>query len=190
MAISPVRRLAVLAKEMLGPDRVLVRWEKYLNADEVASVADRRDQVYLDAFHDYPCRFTGRAADHLAGLLASKPAEAFAGSNCLADFLGAKGVHIDPYGNVFSGTCSGIILGNINHTPLEEIWKQFTPQQDGLVGILGEKGPHGMLERAQSLGYVPLKAYADKCHLCTHLRQFFLERGSEIGAVGPAACYR
>lgn len=188
--LPPVRRLAVLAREMFGPDRVLVRWEKYLDADETVAVAGDCDTVYLDTYRDYPCRFTGRAADHLASLLASKPAEAFADSNCLADFLGAKGVHIDPYGNVFSGTCSGIIVGNINEMPLETMWRRFDPERNVLIKTLCEQGPYGLLERAESLGYERLDAYAGKCHLCTHLRQFLLENEAEARVVGPPDCYR
>ncbi|MHC4518040.1 MAG: radical SAM/SPASM domain-containing protein [Planctomycetota bacterium] len=190
--IKPARLLAAKAQDMLGPDNVLVRWEEYLTEpiDMKKLSPAQRDQVYRDTFRDHPLRFAGRAADHLGSLLASRPIEAFADVNCRADFLGAKGVHIDPLGNVFSGTCSGIILGNIADTPLEEIWRQFTPQQEGLVGILCEKGPHGLLERAQSLGYTPLKAYAGKCHLCTHLRQFLVDRGVESQILGPPDCYR
>jgi hypothetical protein len=187
--IEPARRLAAAAKRMLGPDRVLVRWEKYLD-DCGLRIADcglaERDRAYVAAYRDYPFRFTGRAAGHLAGLLASKPAEAFERMNCLVGFLGAKGVHIDPYGNVFSGTCSGIILGNIGQTPLEEIWRTFDPRGNGLVGILCERGPWGLLERAKSLGYKELSAYADKCHLCTHIRQFLFEHGQDVSVIGPA----
>ena len=190
--IEPARRLAAAAKSMLGPDRVLVRWEKYLGdlRSQISSLRlDERDRIYVETYRDYPFRFTGRAAGHLAGLLASKPAEAFGRVNCLAGFLGAKGVHIDPYGNVFSGTCSGIILGNICPTPLEEIWKAFHPGQIEFVRILCERGPVGLLEKAKSLGYEELPAYADKCHLCTHMRQFFFERHVEPAVVGPADCY-
>ena len=191
--LPPVQRLAAIAKEMLSPDHVLVRWEQYLD-DGGRRMADGgqqgREEMYIATFHDHPCRFTGRAADHLASLLASQPAEACADSSCLADFLGAKGVHIDPYGNVFSGTCSGIIVGNVNETPLAEIWQRFTPQQASLVGVLCEKGPYGLLARAEALGYRRLDAYADKCHLCTHVRQFFFENGAETPIVGPADCYR
>lgn len=143
----------------------------------------------MDAYRDYPFRLNGRAAGHLAGLLASKPVEAFRGMNCVAGFLGAKGVHIDPYGNVFSGTCSGIIVGNIGQTPLEEIWKAFQPAQIGIVRVLCEEGPYGLLEKAESLGYEKLPAYADKCHLCTHLRQFLFEHGQDVSVIGPADCY-
>ena len=191
--IEPVHRLADRAREMLGADRVLVRWEKYLGdcglriAD--CGVQEQRDRVYVQAYRDYPFRFTGRAAGHVADLLATQPAHAFAGDNCLAGFLGAKGVHIDPYGNIFSGTCSGIVLGNVNETPLEEIWKQFHPGQNAFIQTLCEKGPYGLLERAKSLGYKELSAYAGKCHLCTHIRRFLFEKHEVPSAIGPADCY-
>ena len=190
--IEPARRLARAAKEMLGPDHVLVRWEKYL-ANCGLRIADcrlgERDRAYVQAYHDYPFRFNGRAAGRLAGLLASKPAKAFRQVNCLTGFFGAKGIHLDPYGNVFSGTCSGIILGNIHQTPLEEIWRAFQPEQIELIATLCEKGPSGLLEEAKTLGYEELPVYADKCHLCTHVRQFLFEKHAEPSVLGPADCY-
>ncbi len=186
---EPVRRLARIAKEMFGPNRVLVRWEKYLDEDHTTESVDR-DARYIQTYRDFPFRFAGRAADHLGELLASNPLESFADIRCMADFLGAKGVHIDPYGNVFSGTCSGIILGNVTETPLEEIWRQFDPTQKAFIGTLCEQGPFGLLEEARRLGYEPLSVYAGKCHLCTHIRQFFFERGVFPETVGPADCYR
>lgn len=189
--IEPVNRLASLAAEILGPDRVQVRWEEYL--DEPADIRrlsqDERDRAYTQAYHEYPFRFTGRAAGHPAHLLASQPAEELEHTNCLAGFLGAKGVHIDPYGNVFSGVCSGIIVGNVNQTPLEEIWRAFEPKGNGLVGVLCEHGPCGLLEEAKSHGYEELPAYASKCHLCTHVRQYFFENGVKQAVLGPADCY-
>ncbi|MCX5646451.1 MAG: radical SAM protein [Phycisphaerae bacterium] len=222
--IEPARRLAAVAKEKLGSDRVLVRWEEYLrgegvppssspreatadgwNAAEGSSCAgvqgqdglatdkgetpSLRDRMYVQTYRDYPFRFNGRAAGHLAGLLASKPAAAFGHVNCMAAFLGAKGVHVDPYGNVFSGTCSGIVLGNIHQTPLEEIWRAFHPAQIELIGTLCERGPCGLLEKAKALGYEELPAYGDKCHLCTDVRQFLFERHIEPAVIGPADCY-
>jgi MoaA/NifB/PqqE/SkfB family radical SAM enzyme len=121
--------------------------------------------------------------------LASKPAQDLSHANCRAAFLGAKGIHIDPFGNIFSGTCSGIILGNVNQMPLEDIWKAFHPETDGLIRLLGEKGPCGLLEEAKNLGYEELPAYAGKCHLCTHVRQFFFDNGMKSEVLGPADCY-
>jgi len=192
VALEPAGLLARKAVELFGADNVLVRWERYLRqpVDMKDLTAAQRDLAYLETYREYPFRFAGRSADHLASLFASKPVEAFADRNCRADFLGAKGVHIDPYGNVFSGTCSGIIVGNINETPLEELWKRFSPDHGDLVGSLCERGPCGLLEHAEPQGYQPLDAYAGKCHLCTHIRQFLRERNSESQVIGPADCYR
>ncbi|MHC4206585.1 MAG: radical SAM protein [Planctomycetota bacterium] len=189
--IEPVHRLAEIAVEILGPKRVLVRWQKYLdNPVDMKNLSqDGLEQQYINAIKDYPCRFTGRAAGKLAELLASKSVENFAEMNCKSDFLGAKGVHIDPFGNVFSGTCSGIIVGNINQTPLEDIWKRFDPQRKDLIGTLIKKGPYGLLAEAEKQGYRRKESYAGKCHLCTSIRQFFCDNGLEKPIFGPAECY-
>ncbi|MFC1781221.1 radical SAM protein [Planctomycetota bacterium] len=189
--IEPVRLLAQIAVEILGPQRILVRWQKYLDkpVNMKHSSPALREKEYLNAIEDYPCRFTGRAGDRLARLKAKIPAGDFAGQSCRPDFLGAKGVHIDPFGNVFSGTCSGIIFGNLNKTSLENIWKQFTPERNELINTLFSHGPFGLLEKAESLGYKRLLVYADKCHLCTSIRQFFFENEIEKSTIGPADCY-
>jgi MoaA/NifB/PqqE/SkfB family radical SAM enzyme len=189
--IEPARRLARMAIEVLGPDRVLVRWRKYLeNPIEIKGLSlAEREQVYLRAMKDYPCRFTGRAAGKLAELVASAPIESLSGLNCKLDFLGAKGVHIDPFGNVFSGTCSSIIVGNVKQTPLEDIWKQFTPDRYEFVNTLFNLGPAGLLEAAIKRGFREEETYADKCHLCTQIRQFLFDNGLENPEIGPAECY-
>ncbi len=189
--IEPIRRLAEIASEILGPERILVRWRKYLDDPakmKILSSAER-EQKYISAMNDYPCRFTGRAAGQLAGLVASKPIETLASANCKSDLLGAKGVHIDPFGNIFSGTCSGIIIGNVNRTELENIWKQFGPAESELISTLFNFGPYGLLEEAGKLGYKKAKVYASKCHLCTSIRRFFFDNGLEEPIIGPAECY-
>jgi len=189
--IEPARRLARMAIEILGSDRVLVRWRKYQeNPIEIKGLSSaEREQMYLRAMKDYPCRFTGRAAGKLAGLAALEAVESLAGLNCKSDFLGAKGVHIDPFGNVFSGTCSGIIIGNVGRKPLEEIWKQFSLDRYELVNTLFNLGPAGLLEAAIKRGFKEEKAYVDKCHLCTRIRQFLFDHGLQTSEVGPAECY-
>ena len=189
--IEPVRRLAAMATEILGSHRVLVRWRKYLEKPVPMKTlpAAERDQRYIAAMHDYPCRITGRAAGKLAGLLAAEPIETLASMNCKSDFLGAKGVHIDPFGNVFSGTCSGIIVGNVNLSRLEDIWKQFHPAQNDLVVTLFDAGPCGLLDEVSELGYEKRELYASKCHLCTDIRQFILAKGLKNSIIGPAECY-
>jgi MoaA/NifB/PqqE/SkfB family radical SAM enzyme len=202
--IEPVRRLAQTAKEMLGSERVLVRWEKYLdNPIEMQNVTETgRDGRYVEALKGYPCRFTGRAAGHIAELIAKETVEKISKTNgstispsraksrdCRGAFLDAKGVHIDPYGNVFSGTCSGIIVGNVSQRPLSEIWRNWQPSNDTLIGTLFNLGPVGLLDEAIKLGYKPKEHYAGRCHLCTSVRQFFFEKGLYESVIGPAECY-
>ena len=195
--IEPVRRLAEIATGILGSERVLVRWQKYLeNPTDMKSLSPAElEQQYINAIKDYPCRFTGRAGGKLAELVASKSIESLAATNCKSDFLGAKGVHIDPFGNVFSGICSGIIVGNVNvgavrEPPLlEDIWRQFDPRSSGLINTLFNKGPYGLLARAEELGYKRVKFYAGKCHLCTSIRQFLLEHDFSESVIGPTECY-
>jgi hypothetical protein len=189
--MEPVLLLAKIATEMLGPERVLVRWQKYLNepvAMKTFSPAERK-QAYVSAMRDYPCRFTGRAGGRLAELVAAAPIEEIASLNCKTDFLGAKGVHIDPYGNIFSGTCSGIIIGNVNQTPLEQIWRQFQPEQNEFLNTLFDHGPHGLLEQAENLGFKKARLYASKCHLCTSIRQFLFAKGIEQKTTSPTDCH-
>ena len=189
--IEPVRRLAEMAAEILGSERVLVRWQKYLdNPTDMKNLSPAElEQQYINAIKDYPCRFTGRAAGKLAELVASKSIESLAAMNCKSAFLGAKGVHIDPFGNIFSGTCSGIIIGNVNHMSLENIWKQFDPRSSGLIGTLFNKGPYGLLTEAEKQGYERKESYAGKCHLCTSLRKLFFNNDLEKSTFGPAECY-
>jgi MoaA/NifB/PqqE/SkfB family radical SAM enzyme len=189
--IELVRRLASLASDILGQARVLVRWQKYLQEPvEMKSLlpAERRQQ-YINSINDYPCRFTGRAGQKLAELVASVQVESLVEKTCKSDFLGAKGVHIDPFGNVFSSTCSGIIIGNINQTTLEDIWKQFHPDQNEFISTLFYHGPYGLLDKAEQLDYSKAIAYASKCHLCTSIRQFFFNNGIEKSMIGPADCF-
>jgi len=194
--IEPVRRVAEIATEILGPGRVLVRWQKYLDSPvDMKNLSQAElEKQYIDAVKDYPCRFTGRAGGELAELVADSLNENRVSGiehrdNCKSDFLGAKGVHIDPFGNVFSSTCSGIIVGNVNQMPLEEIWKQFDPRSKDLISTLFKHGPCGLLAEAEKLGYERLESYAGKCHLCTSVRQFFLRNGLKKPEIGPPECY-
>lgn len=190
--IKLIHRLAAIATEVLGPERVLIRWQKYLDDPiEMKSLSPaEREQKYISAMKDYPCRFTGRAAGRLAELAASKPVEVLDSVSCKSDLLSAKGVHIDPFGNVFSGMCSGIIFGNVNRTKLEDIWKQFHPEVNDIISTLFNYGPYGLLEQAGMLDYKKAKVYASKCHLCTDIRQHFINNALEESIIGPVECYR
>jgi len=183
--IEQVRRLASIAQDVLGPQRVLLRWQEYLDIGS----ADWSMQTLIRSLHEHPCRFTGRAAGDLAQAVAAHAMSDLTALRCSQAFLGAKGVHVDPFGNVFSGTCSGIIIGNVAHQPLDEIWRTFDPGQDSVIGILFRAGPCGLVDGARNNGYKPLPAYAGRCHLCTHIRRFLFPCRVEPSHIGPAECY-
>ena len=183
--IERVCRLALTAQEILGPKRVLVRWKEYLDRGS----ADVSRGARLRSLEEHPCRFTGRASGDLAQSVARRSIEDLRSETCTQAFLGAKGVHVDPFGNVFNGTCSGIIVGNVIQRSLDQIWRTFNPLDVPMLRTLVESGPYGLIGPAVSQGYSPLPAYADKCHLCTHIRQFLLERRNEPSLIGPMDCY-
>jgi MoaA/NifB/PqqE/SkfB family radical SAM enzyme len=189
--IERVRLLAAVAAEVLGKERVLVRWQRYLdNPIETAQLdPTARDECHKQCLRERPCRFTGRAAESLAELMADKTIEDLAEKTCCKSFLGAKGVHIDPLGNVFSGVCSGIILGNVVAKPLEQIWKQIDWRNNEFVDILFAGGPVGLLEKVVNLGYKKRRYYASGCHLCTSIRAFAFKMGLWTTVVGPTYCY-
>lgn len=189
--VDRVRLLADTAEEVLGKGRVLVRWAKYLQFPVKSGPfsAEERKELYVSTVADPSMRFTGRAGEELADLFADRSLEDLSGENCSKSFLGSKGVHIDPYGNVFSGLCSGIIVGNVNIMPLDEIWRGFDPSSAEFFGTVFAESPMGLLDDAIEMGYEPKPVYSGKCHLCTDLRSFFFDKGILRPIIGPADCY-
>ena len=189
--IDKVRRFIRIARDILGPQRVLIRWEKHL--DHPTEIRQREEtqkqSLLLAALDADSCRFTGRAAEVLAPLVAKHPAADFQGRHCQKTLLGSKGVHIDPYGNIFNGQCSGMIVGNVNQIPLDILWRTFEPDRADFWKILYEKGPFGLFGPAKKEGFQLQDKYASKCHLCTDIRRFFFDKGNYSTIIGPHDCY-
>ncbi|HBG28054.1 MAG: hypothetical protein A2Y10_20050 [Planctomycetes bacterium GWF2_41_51] len=186
-----VKLLADTASEILGSKRVMVRWQDYMEKDlNVMNLTeDEKMKLFTESIKKHPCRFNGQAAGRLSEVFANKELAEISKKDCSGSFLSAKGVHIDPYGNVFSGTCSGIIIGNITKKPLEEIWRTFEPSKMDVLDVLFNEGPAGLLEKAINQGYEKRRLYSGKCHLCTDLRQFFFDKDLYRSIVGPKDCY-
>lgn len=189
--LAKVKQFIEVARSVLGPPRVLVRWEKHLNNPSgIKNLSETKKTTALkDALAADVCRFTGRAAAELAPLVASHEAVAFQSEHCKNALLGSKGVHIDPFGNVFNGQCSGMILGNVTHKPLDVIWTEFEPDQHKFWSTLYESGPYGWLESAIRKGFLKQDLYAGKCHLCTDIRCFFFDNQVLSPIIGPDECY-
>jgi hypothetical protein len=189
--LAQVERLTAIARRVLGPQRVLVRWEHHLDQPSGIRIASQaeKERILLEALKSDPCRFTGRAAETLAPLTANKPADAFRQQHCQNALLSAKGVHVDPYGNVFNGQCSGMSIGTVTEQPLDVLWRQWQPDQESFWAILYHNGPFGFLKEASGMGYPIREKYASKCHLCTDIRRFFFDKNRYSPIISPKECY-
>lgn len=189
--IQKVIHLQTIAKTILGPERVMVRWQRYLqNPVNFKAINDTEKQaIYRQALSDDPCRLTGRAAFRLADLLPQRSWTDYLHNPCSQSILGAKGVHIDPYGNVFSGQCSGLVVGNLAKQQLDTLWRDFNPLSSPPWKQLLTEGPAGLMGEALAQGYIQRPGYASKCHLCTDLRRFFFDKSLFWPIISPRECY-
>ena len=189
--VENVCRLVAVGRKVLGNDRVLVRWEHHLDHPTGIRTADEtaRRAILKAALETDPCRLTGRAADALADLSEQFPVETFFNHDCQTALLGSKGVHIDPAGNVFNGQCSGMIVGNVNGVPLDEMWMSFEPDKEEFWRTLFETGPSGFLKKPCCTTYPKRLHYGSKCHLCSDIRRFFFDKGHFSQIIGPIDCY-
>jgi MoaA/NifB/PqqE/SkfB family radical SAM enzyme len=189
--VEKVRFLYRAACEIFGHERVSVRWAKHLEHPSGIRAMDEADRlaVLAAAMADDAGRFTGRAAETLAPLVAAKTVQYLAGLNCRQAILGAKGVHIDPYGNVFSGQCSGMAVGNVNTETFETIWIRFDPEKAAFWKTLYHQGPCGFAAGARVAGHVQRPFYASKCHFCTDIRRIFFDKGLHLPIICPDECY-
>ncbi len=214
-----VKRCVEIARRVLGRGGVVVRWWDFYQqpVDLRRLTAAEREQAQRLALERHRDRLTGRAADGLARLLTSKSATAFRGEHCRATVLQSRHVHIGPEGCVFPGTCGGIILGRADRLDaageaqcetsstgcdpagrpsaartVEDVWQELAAnwREHPIVDAVVAGGPHELLQRVKPLGYEELpRGYADKCHLCSHIRQFLVDRGIWPAYVGPPECY-
>jgi len=192
--IEHVRRCVQIGRKVLGRGRVRVRWWEFLHEpmDLRGLSPVEKQRAYRVALQRHKDRLTGRAAERLALLLPRYPAEHFKDRQCAEEVLRSRHVHIDPYGNVFPGVCNGIILGNALEQGVEGVWQELATRwrENPVVEAVVTGGGHELMERAKTFGYRELPGgYANKCHLCSHVRQFLVDEGRWPEFVGPPECY-
>lgn len=187
------RRLAKVAEEVLGNERVQVRWSDWL-ADG-CDTCDLEEADLVSLFREYSAagrdRLNGRAATSLGEWHKQKKLAELADNNCRENLLRSKHVHIDPMGRLTPGTCAGIVLGDLRHETVREIWQGLHTYRfhKPLLSRLARFGPAGLLDDAKRRGFVPDEEYGRKCHLCWHLRQFADRNGCFSGELGPHWLY-
>jgi hypothetical protein len=191
--IERCRLAAAVGESVLGAVRVQVRWRDWLTE---GFDTDGLDQVQrAELFARYAARrrerLNGRAADMLARHLPRKGAVELADSPCRESLLRSRHVHVDGQGRVMPGTCAGILLGTVRGQSVADLWRRLNEDHAGrgVVGVLAERGPAGLLPSAQCLGFVPQEGYAGKCHLCWDVRRFLAARGLHAEELAPAWIY-
>ncbi len=191
--IERVRLAAKIATEILGPDRVQVRWRDFMDNPIDLSTIPHPEKLaaYAAELNKRPERVVGRATEELATLLPPQTLDNIAPKNCKRSFLGARHIHIDGQGNVFSGTCAGIIVGKLDLPTfnIQDLWLSFDYQDNPILSILADKGPAGLLELTEKTQYQPKPSYANKCHLCFDIRQHLHKHGILPTSLGPKECY-
>jgi len=188
------RLAARVAEQVLGPERVQVRWRDWLaeGYDTDALSEARREAAFVRWTSLGRDRLNGRAADMLAPKAQLKPIAAFADMSCRAALLRSRHVHVDPAGRVMPGTCAGIVLGVVGTASIAEIWRALEADWTDrpLISALASGGPVALLDQARAAGFVPRSGgYAATCHLCWDIRRHLVGRGLFDEALGPDWMY-
>ena len=191
--IERPRLAARLAADLLGGQRVRVRWADWLadGFDTDRLGAPERTALFAGYAAAGRDRLTGRAADLLAPYLSLAPAETFADSPCREALLRSRHVHVDPEGRIMPGTCAGIVLGRAGPETVADVWRRLDADHAGrpLVGALARAGPVGLLPRAVQAGFRARDGYAAKCHLCWDIRRFLASAAQDETELGPRWFY-
>lgn len=194
--LERVRRLVEVGREVLGPDRVQVRWQEWLdNGQDTDSLSQSQwEQLQRDYYlgrQKGRDRLNGRAVGLLAGILPRKKLADFTDNPCRQTLLRSKHVHVGPDGWVMPGTCAGIVLGRVTDNDIADIWKSL---EDGwadrpILAALVERGPVGLLQAAFDKGFKAEDGYVTKCHLCWEIRRFLAATGDYSQTLGPQWMY-
>ena len=186
------RLAARAAEEVLGSDRVQVRWRDWL--DEGFDTAGLDEAARRELFQSYARRgrerMNGRAVSRLASGLVSMEPSAFADKPCGDSLLRSRHVHLMPDGGIMPGTCAGILLGRAGCKPIAEIWRGLSQDhaERAVVGPLASSGPTALLQEAVAHGFVPGR-YASKCHLCWDVRRHLASLKLHPDELGPGWMY-
>ncbi len=191
--LQRVRLLARVAEDLLGPDRVQVRWRDWMACGtDTAHLADKqRQQLFVDWLSRGRDRLNGRAAELLADTLDRVPPEQLA-EDCRERLLRNRHVHVSPGGEIWPGVCAGIVIGRTGAGMSvagirERLIRDYADRP--ILGRLVRGGPAELLGLARETGFQPAAGYAGKCHLCWKIRAHLWKTGGFTEELGPACIY-
>ncbi len=192
--IARCRLAAEIAEQVLGADRVQVRWRDWLadGFDTDSLSPEAREKVFAEYAAAGRERMNGRAAETLAERLVRKSWREYADTNCREAVLRSRHVHVDPAGRLMPGTCAGIVLGQTDTgRDIPDLWTRLYENHASrpVAGVLASGGPTALAMRAIESGFVPQAGYARKCHLCWDVRRWLVGQGMYESELGPRWMY-
>jgi hypothetical protein len=198
--LERAERAIRVGKRVFGPENVHVYTDFFLHQLQAA------DPRYPIPFEDYiesagleltACQVAdryglipnGRAALELSPLFERKPASSFFGTTCMAELTSPLHAHIDLYGNVITGLCAGISVGDGRN--LDALFAGMDPDPRPVLEALTEEGVEGLLEYAvREFGYrEDPDGYIAKCHLCLDIRRHLIRSKKEFIELAPKEYY-
>jgi len=192
--IERARLAARVAEDVLGAERLQVRWRDWLAEGFDTDTFDdaQRGELFMRYAANGRDRMNGRAAAELAPAVAYKTLDDLAGRPCRQALLRSRQVHIGPGGWIMPGTCAGILLGWANERrPVGDCWRQLNADHADrpVLAALARGGPVALARLAGPHGFVPECRYAGKCHLCWSVRKLLYFKGLYRQELGPAGIY-
>lgn len=129
-------------------------------------------------------RFRGRAADKLTDLVQNLPRRNWREfRECPYENLEKpERVHVDSFGNVH--ICQGLLMGNLNKTPLSELIKNYDFNKHPICEPLVKGGPALLAEKYEVKHEA---SFIDACHFCFSVRRLLIDRFPEC--LGPRQVY-
>jgi hypothetical protein len=198
--LERVERAVIAGRRIFGNEGVFLHtdffYDQLRNADPKYTVAFEdyleavgMDQAALFISDQYGLIPNGRAAVDLAPLFEQKPASAFFGSVCRAELTSPHHAHIDCYGNIITGLCAGITLGDARD--LDSVFAGIDLEARPLLRMLAEEGVEGLLRyAADETGYrEEPEGYIAKCHLCLDIRRHLIRSGHAFSELAPVEFY-
>ncbi len=136
----------------------------------------------------FPLTPGGRVPERLADFFPRVQAGDFAGGHCLEILQDVSHFHLDPYGNLFTGHCPGVVAGR-----LPDLHAAKRAEKHPVYTALCLGGPHALMEIARrKCGFEPDPGgYASPCHLCLQVRMALFRHDPDgWPELGPVVFYR
>lgn len=148
------------------------------------------EQASLDLSDRYGLVPNGRAPLELGVLYARHPASHFSEGNCAAELTSPHHGHVDLYGNIITGLCAGLSVGN--GLDLAGLSAGTDLSDRPVLALLTAEGVGGLAEFATTRhGFVEdPDGYIAKCHLCLDIRRHLVRTGAAFPELQPKDFYR